>query len=57
VPLIDAVALLTDDHEGYVPLPALKLIAQGVGAPAIPVKGALFTKGIVNAYIIAILEL
>jgi hypothetical protein len=40
-----------------VPPPALELAAQGAGAPAIPIEGALFTKGTVDAYIAAILEL
>jgi hypothetical protein len=57
VPLTDAVALLTDNHEGYVPPPALELVAQGAGAPATPIEGALFTKGIVNTYITAVLKL
>jgi hypothetical protein len=57
VPLIDTITLLVDDHKGYIPPPALELTAQGAGAPATPIEGALFTKGIVNAYIIAILEL
>jgi hypothetical protein len=57
VPLIDTITLLADDYEGYMPLPALELTAQGAGAPAVPVEGALFTKGIVDAYITAVLEL
>ena len=57
MPLTDTVVLLADDCEGYVPPPALELAAQGVRAPAIPVEGALFTKGTVNAYIAAVLEL
>jgi len=57
VPLTDAVALLADDREGYMPPPALELAAQGAGVPAIPIEGALFTKGIVNTYVVAILEL
>ena len=57
VPLTDAVALLADDREGYVPPPALELAAQGAGAPAAPVEGALFTKGTVDAYVAAVLEL
>jgi hypothetical protein len=57
VPLTNAVALLTDDRKGYVPLPALELAAQGAEAPATPIKKALFTKGTVNAYIAAVLEL
>ena len=57
MPLIDAVVLLIDDYKGYVPPLALELVAQGVGAPAIPVEGALFTKGIIDAYVAAILEL
>jgi hypothetical protein len=39
------------------PLLALKLMAQEIGMPAMLIKGALFTKGIVNTYIIAILKL
>jgi hypothetical protein len=57
VPLTDAVALLADDREGYMPPPALELAAQGAGAPAAPAKGALFTKSTVDAYIAAVLEL
>jgi hypothetical protein len=57
VPLTDAVTLLADDCEGYVPPPALELAAQGVGAPAVLVEGALFTKGTVDTYIAAVLEL
>jgi hypothetical protein len=57
VPLIDTIALLTDDREGYVPPLALELTAQGVGALTTPIEGALFTKDIVNAYIAAILKL
>jgi hypothetical protein len=57
VPLTDTVALLADDREGYVPPPALELAAQGAGAPAVPIEGALFTKGTVDAYIAAVLEL
>jgi hypothetical protein len=57
VPLTDAVILLADNCEGYVPLPALELVAQGVGAPAAPIEGALFTKGTVDTYIAAVLKL
>jgi hypothetical protein len=57
VPLTDAVVLLADNREGYMPPPALELAAQGAGAPAVPAKEALFTKSIINAYITAILEL
>jgi hypothetical protein len=57
VPLTDAVALLADDREGYVPLPALELATQAAGAPAAPVEGALFTKSTVDAYVAAVLEL
>jgi hypothetical protein len=57
VPLIDTIALLADDYKGYILLPALELTAQGVGAPTIPVEGALFTKGTINTYIIAVFEL
>jgi hypothetical protein len=57
VPLTDAVALLADDREGYVPLPALELATQAARAPATPTEGALFTKSTVNAYVAAILEL
>jgi hypothetical protein len=39
------------------PPPTLELAAQGIGAPAAPIEGALFTKGIVNTYIAAILKL
>jgi hypothetical protein len=57
MPLINTIILLADNCKGYVPLLALKLMAQGTGIPAMPVKEALFTKSIVNAYIIAILKL
>jgi hypothetical protein len=57
VPLTDAIALLADNREGYMPPPALELAAQGAGAPAAPIKRALFTKSTVNAYITAVLEL
>jgi Centromere DNA-binding protein complex CBF3 subunit, domain 2/Transcriptional activator of glycolytic enzymes len=49
VPLTDAVALLADDRDGYVPPPALELAA--------PAEGALFTKSTVDAYVAAVLEL
>jgi hypothetical protein len=55
--LTDAVALLANDREGYVPLPALELAAQRAGASVMPIKKALFTKGTVDAYIVAVLEL
>jgi hypothetical protein len=57
VPLIDTIILLTDNYKGYILPLALKLMAQEAGAPAMPVKGALFTKSIVNTYIMAILKL
>jgi hypothetical protein len=57
VPLMDAITLLVDDREGYMPLLALELAAQGARAPAMLIEGALFTKGTVNAYIAAVLEL
>jgi hypothetical protein len=57
IPLTDAITLLTDNREGYMPLPALELAAQGAKAPAMPIEGALFTKDMVNAYIVAVLEL
>ena len=57
MPLTDAVALLADDREGYVPPPALELAAQAAGAPAAPAEGALFTKSTVDAYVAAVLEL
>jgi hypothetical protein len=57
MPLTDAIILLADNCKGYVPPPALELAAQGAGIPAMPVKGALFTKSTVNAYIAAVLEL
>lgn len=53
MPLTDAVALLADDREGYVPPPALVEAA----APAEPIEGALFTKSTVDAYVAAVLEL
>ncbi len=53
MPLTDAVALLADDREGYVPPPALVEAA----APAEPTEGALFTKSTVDAYVAAVLEL
>jgi hypothetical protein len=57
MPLTDTIILLADNREGYMPLPALELTAQGIGVPAALIEGALFTKGMVNAYIVAILEL
>jgi hypothetical protein len=54
---MDAITLLVNDREGYMPPLALELTAQGARAPATLVKGALFIKGIVDAYIMAVLEL
>ena len=50
VPLTEVAELLADDREDYVPPAAL--------APAVDVKeGSLFTKGTVDAYIAAVIEL
>ena len=50
VPLTEVAELLADDREDYVPPAAL--------APAVNVKeGSLFTKGTVDAYIAAVIEL
>jgi hypothetical protein len=57
VPLTDVIALLVNDHKGYMPLLALELVTQRARAPATLVKGALFIKGTVNAYIVVVLEL
>ena len=54
VPLTDAVALLADDREGYVPPAAL---ARAAGAPAASDEGSLLTKSTVDAYIAAVIEL
>ena len=54
VPLAEVAELLADDREGYVPPAAL---APALDAPAAPSKGSLLTKGTVNAYIAAVIEL
>ena len=46
-------ALLTDDHKGYAPLIAL---AKAIETDPI-VKGSLFTKNTVNAYIATVIKL
>jgi hypothetical protein len=60
VPLTDAVALLVDDREGYVPPPVPELVAEAAAAAAASAEdaeGALFTRSTVDAYVAAILEL
>jgi hypothetical protein len=51
VPVTNVIELLTDDREGYVPLVAL---SQAVG---IAPEGTLYTKGTIDAYIAAVIEL
>ena len=51
VPVTNVIELLTDDHEGYVPLVALSQAVR------IALEGTLYTKGTINAYITAIIEL
>jgi hypothetical protein len=50
VPLAEAAELLTDDREGYMPPAAL---APATEAP----KGSLLTRGTIDAYIAAVIEL
>ncbi|PMD51127.1 uncharacterized protein K444DRAFT_543805, partial [Hyaloscypha bicolor E] len=57
IPLIDAIILLANNRKSYISPLALELATQEAEAPATPAKRALFTKSIVNTYIIAILEL
>jgi hypothetical protein len=52
VPITDAVALLADDREDYVPPAALDLGGDSGGA-----AGSLLTKGTLDAYIAAVIEL
>ena len=51
VPLAEAAELLVDDREGYVPLAAL--LVPTTEAP----KGSLLTRGTIDAYIAAVIEL
>ena len=51
VPVANIIELLTDDREGYVPPAAL---SQAVGTAP---EGTLYTKGTVDAYIAAVIEL
>jgi hypothetical protein len=50
VPLTEAAELLADDREGYVPPAALAPVTE---AP----KGSLLTRGTIDAYIAAVIEL
>jgi hypothetical protein len=54
VPLAEVAELLADDREGYVPPAAL---APAMEAPAALAEGSLLTKGTVDAYIAAVIEL
>jgi hypothetical protein len=54
VPLAEVAELLADDREGYMPPAAL---AQAAGALVALDKGSLLTKGTVDAYIAAVIEL
>jgi Centromere DNA-binding protein complex CBF3 subunit, domain 2/Transcriptional activator of glycolytic enzymes len=54
VPLTDAAELLADDREGYVPPAAL---APATEAPTDAAKGSLLTRGTIDAYIAAVIEL
>ncbi|GKU09245.1 unnamed protein product, partial [Fusarium langsethiae] len=51
VPLVEAAELLADDREGYVPLTALAPAAADLA------EGPLLTKGTIDAYIAAVIEL
>jgi hypothetical protein len=51
VPVTNVIKLLTDDREDYMPLAALSQAIR------IALEGTLYTKGTINAYIIAIIEL
>ena len=52
VPTAEAVQMLSDDREGYIPPPGI--IATAAGGQG---EGDLFTKGTVDAYIAAVIEL
>ena len=54
VPLAEAAELLTDDREGYVPPTALAPTTEALAAAD---EGSLLTKGTVEAYIAAVIEL
>jgi hypothetical protein len=51
VPVTNIIELLADDRKGYVPLAALSQAVRT--AP----EGTLYTKGTVDAYIVAVIEL
>lgn len=53
VPLSEAVELLADDREGYVPPIALAPTLEA----AEELQGSLFTKGTVDSYVAAVIEL
>jgi hypothetical protein len=57
VPLADAVELLVDDREGYVPPAALVPLEELPAAEAAELEGTLLTRGTVDAYIAAVIEL
>lgn len=54
MPLAEAAELLADDREGYVPPAAL---ASATEAPTAAGKGSLLTRGTVDAYVAAVIEL
>lgn len=57
LPLAEAAELLVDDREGYVP-PAGLVPAEGAPAAAAEqAEGALLTRGTVDAYVAAVIEL
>lgn len=55
--LADAVELLSDDREGYVPPAALAPPEEPPAAEAAEPEGTLLTRGTVDAYIAAVIEL
>jgi Centromere DNA-binding protein complex CBF3 subunit, domain 2/Transcriptional activator of glycolytic enzymes len=60
VPLAEAAELLIDDREGYVPPAALAPLGEAVEAAAeaaAEAEGTLLTRGTVDAYIAAVIEL
>jgi len=56
LPVAKAVRMLSDDRKTYIP-PASISLAAGASASAREEEGELFTKGTVDAYIAAIIEL
>ena len=53
VPVAEAVQMLSDDREGYIPPPGITTTTAAGGRE----EGDLFTKGTVDAYIAAVIEL